>query len=168
MGIPAANFMQKKFEWCENKTCPYNVLMLSGFVAGLGVPEAKIWERIQSLAVECRETDLTICPTLFGERHNPSQRASVNNITALNTTLGSVYSSLCRGVIDNLHSMMSQDCLLAAGIHRIIGSGTAIVKNVLLQEQIRQQYKLPLELCEGSQADAAIGAAYAMLDAFPL
>ena len=88
----------------------------------------------------------------------------MSNITALNTTLGSVYSALCKGVIENLHSMMSQDCLLAAGIRRIIGSGTAITKNILLQEHIRQQYKLPLELSEGSHADAATGAAYAMLE----
>ena len=114
--------------------------------------------------MECPETDLEICPTLFGERHNPKQKANVSNITALNTTLGSVYSALCKGVIENLHSMMSQDCLLAAGIRRIIGSGTAITKNILLQEHIRQQYKLPLELSEGSHADAATGAAYAMLE----
>ena len=108
-------------------------------------------------------TELVIVPTIFGERHSPGQRASVTNITSQNTTLSCVYTSLCRGVIDNLHSMMSQDCLLAAGVTRIVGSGTTILKNVVLRREIERSYKLPLTLCPGSDADAAVGAALALL-----
>ncbi len=132
--------------------------------AGLGVPESKIWDRLQALGQDCPNTDLLICPTIFGERHNPGQRATVSNITAQNITLGSVFSALCVGVVTNLHSMMTQDFLLAAGIKKIIGSGTAVIKNTMLQQEIIRQYKLPLELSDGSQADAAVGAAMAMLN----
>lgn len=133
------------------------------FSIGLGLPEDKIWDKLNYLSQEDCGSDLVILPTIFGERHNPSQRASVTNITALNTTLGSVYNALCKGVITNLHGMMSQDCLLAAGIKRIVGSGTSLMKNSLLRQQIEEQYKLPLILSEGSAADAALGAALALL-----
>ena len=113
---------------------------------------------------DTEETDLRICPIIFGERHNPSERASVTNITNRNTTLGSVFYALCQGVISNLHSMMSQHHLLAAGIKRIVCSGRAAIKNPLIQDQIRSHYKMPIELC---QADAAVGAAHAILNANP-
>jgi len=113
--------------------------------------------------MECPETDLVIVPSLYGERHNPNQRACVQNITPLNVSLGCVYAALCRGLISNLHSMMSQDFLLAAGVQRIVGSGTAIVKNQIMKKEIESQYKLPLQLYEGCQADSAVGAALAVL-----
>ena len=133
------------------------------FAAGLGIPEVKIWEKLHSLGQENPETDLEIIPTVYGERHRPTQRGSVSNITPSNTTLGSVFTALCRGLITNLHSMMSQDFLLAAGVQRIVGSGTAVMKNALLRQEIERQYKLPLVLTEDVDADAAVGVAVALL-----
>ena len=112
--------------------------------------------------MDCTETDLQVCPTLYGERHDANQRATVSNITLHNTTLGSVFYALSRGIINNLHSMMSQDFLLAAGVKCIVGSGTAVIKNKIIQREIEQQYKLPLSLGNETHADAAIGAAMAM------
>ena len=104
-------------------------------------------------------TEMVIVPTIFGERHNPDEHASVTNITSQNTTLSCVYASLCRGVIDNLHSMMSKEYLLAAGVTRIVGSGTTILKNAIIQRDIERCYKLPLMLYPGSSVDSALGAA---------
>lgn len=59
--------------------------------------------------------------------------------------------------------MMSQNFLLAAGVKRIVGSGTAVIKNSILSTEIEALYKLPLVLSEGSDADAAVGAALALL-----
>jgi sedoheptulokinase len=58
---------------------------------------------------------------------------------------------------------MSQDFLMAAGVQRIVGSGTAIMKNTIMQKEIENQYKLQLSLCQGSEADSAVGAALAVL-----
>ena len=127
------------------------------------MPKTKIWEVLQNVGQDYGTTDLNILPTIFGERHNPSQKAAVTNITPLNTNLGSVYHALCRGIITNLHNMMSQNFLLAAGVKRIVGSGTAVIKNSILSTEIEALYKLPLVLSEGSDADAAVGAALALL-----
>lgn len=131
---------------------------------GLSVTTASIWERINALADDNADnTDLVVTPTLFGERHNPTMRASVTNITAHNTSLGSVYTSLSRGIITNLHSMMSHDFLLAGGVERIVGSGTAVVKNAVIRREIERQFSLPLVLSDGKEADAAVGAALAVM-----
>ena len=143
---------------CENS------FTLTFCIAGLGVPKTKIWQVLQDMGQQdCGATDLNIIPMIYGERHNPSQKASVTNITPLNTNLGSVYRALCQGIITNLHTMMSHNFLLAAGVKRIVGSGTAIIKNSILSTEIRALYKLPLVLSEGSDADAAVGAALAVL-----
>ena len=146
-----------------DKCIIFLTILLSDF-AGRGVPESDIWNRLLTLAQEpdSRRSDLDITPTLFGERHSPGKHAQVLNITMTNISVGSVFYSLCKGLISNLHSMMSQDCLHAAGIKQIIGSGTALVRNSVLREQIEEHYKLPLVLSEESHADAAVGVALAM------
>ena len=134
-------------------------------LAGLGVPEAQIWGKLSLLGQDSNAaSDLVICPTIFGERHAPNQRASVTNVTPQNLLLGSVFRSLCTGVIANLHGMMSRDFLTDAGVTRLICSGTALKKNVILQNELESQFDLPLVMSsEVSDADAAVGAALAML-----
>ena len=52
---------------------------------------------------------------------------------------------------------------MAAGVKRIICSGTAVMKNSIVRREIEMQYKLPLVMSEGCEADAAVGAALALL-----
>ncbi|XP_013781427.1 sedoheptulokinase-like [Limulus polyphemus] len=129
---------------------------------GLGVPENKIWERILMTAQEeASESNLTIIPTIYGERHLPDQRASVIHIDPLCLTIGKVSRALCKGLVANIHSMMPPDKLHEAGIQRIVGSGTALTKNVVLQKEVEKQFDLPVVY--GSGNDAAAGAALAVL-----
>ena len=128
------------------------------------MPTTDIWTKVNSLADESQDTDLTVSPTLFGERHEPSLRGSITNITSTNTSLGSVYLALNRGIISNLHSMMSREFLLANGITRIAASGTAVGKNAVLAREIERQYRLPVVVSDSKQVDAAVGAALAMID----
>lgn len=55
--------------------------------------------------------------------------------------------------------MMSQDLLKEKGIKRIVGNGSGLVRNPVLQKEVLHWYKLPLEL--GQSGDAALGAALA-------
>ncbi|XP_076332468.1 sedoheptulokinase-like [Tachypleus tridentatus] len=129
---------------------------------GLGVPEQKIWEKILMTAQEeASESNLTIIPTIYGERHLPDQRASVTNIDPLCLTIGNVSRALCKGLVANIRSMMPPEKLHEAGIQRIVGSGTALSKNVVLQKEVEKQFDLPV--IYGSGNDAAAGAALAVL-----
>lgn len=66
---------------------------------------AKIWEKVLAASgnAQSTSTSLEIIPTIYGERHAPEQNASVLNIDLGKISLGQVFRSLCRGVIENLH-----------------------------------------------------------------
>lgn len=128
-------------------------------ISGHGVPESTIWERVLALGKDCHSTDLVITPTLHGERHNPEQRASVHGITAANLSLGSVYRALCKGIVNNLHSMLPTDFLKSHGVQRIIGTGTALTRNEVLKQEVEASYGLPIVYGDGN--DAAVGVAMA-------
>lgn len=130
---------------------------------GLGVPESKIWERIQETAIDDvnAESEMIIIPTLFGERHLPEERARVSHIDPLCLTLGKVSRALCRGVVRNLHSMMSKEHLVEAGIEKIVCNGMALIKNSVLRKEVELHYNLPVEY--KSDADASFGTALATL-----
>ena len=66
---------------------------------GLGVPKAKIWEKLGSLGAESAPTDLLIEPTIFGERHCPTKTASVTNIGPQNLALGGLLYLVNYGAI---------------------------------------------------------------------
>lgn len=57
--------------------------------------------------------------------------------------------------------MMSRDELESMGITRIVGNGSGLVRNPVLQKEVLHWYSLPLEL--GHTGDAALGAALAVI-----
>lgn len=145
---------------------------------GFGIPEATIWDKLHALQpplppadaaniaseplAGLSPDDLVISPTIYGERHCPDTRGSASNIHSKNISLSSVYHALCHGLVANLHAMMSSDVLHAAGIRRIVGSGTVIVKSAAIRREIEHLYDLHLVTGEQSETDAAVGAAMAM------
>lgn len=58
--------------------------------------------------------------------------------------------------------MMSREELESAGIVRIVGNGSGLVRNPVLQKEVSRWYSLPLEL--GHSGDAALGAALAVVN----
>jgi sedoheptulokinase len=50
--------------------------------------------------------------------------------------------------------------LAASGIERIIGIGSALTRNKVLQKEVQNWYKLPVDFMSGG--DAAMGAALAV------
>lgn len=56
--------------------------------------------------------------------------------------------------------MMSKSELESVGISRIVGNGSGLVRNPVLQKEVKHWYELELEL--GHTGDAALGAALAV------
>ncbi|KAF5300231.1 hypothetical protein FQR65_LT09185 [Abscondita terminalis] len=128
---------------------------------GYSVPQSKVWEKVLSLSLEDNAiSDLQIRPTLLGERHQPDISASVSNINLGNLGLGQVFRALCHGLLQNLHNMMPRDQLSEANITRIVGNGSGLSRNNVLQKEVQQLYQLPLVFTDGG--DAAKGAALAV------
>lgn len=137
------------------------VSMLQQWTVELGspLPQSKLWEKCIEAASKCSSATLSVQPTLLGERYAPQQYGIVSNITTGNISLGQVFKSVCRGVIENLHSIMSREMLISNNISRILGVGSALIRNAVLQQEVRECYQLPVVF--EKKGDAAWGAAIA-------
>ena len=141
--------------------------MLTSWMKDLGITDSlpstdEIYQRIlDSCADKKGSTSLKVTPTLWGERHIPDQRGQMSNITSDNISLGDVGVALCRGLVENVEQMMSREFLDLHGVQRIVGTGSALLKNQVLQKQVEQVFGLPLVLSEN--ADASTGAALAVI-----
>lgn len=139
------------------------VHMLVQWMADLGleVEESTVYSRMIETATQQKDTHLTITPTVLGERHLPDQLASVTRISSSDLSLGHVTRALCRGIVQNLHSMLPFHQLQEWGVERVMGSGSALSRNEVLKQEVQRAFPLPL--CFGQDVDAAFGAALVML-----
>ncbi|XP_050785524.1 sedoheptulokinase isoform X2 [Gopherus flavomarginatus] len=128
---------------------------------GYDVLESNIYTQMINAALAQNDTRLSICPTVFGERHMPEQLASVTSITASDLSLGHVTRALCHGIIQNLHSMLPFQHLKEAEVKRILGSGSALSRNEVLKQEVEKMFPFPV--IYGNDVDAAVGAAMVML-----
>lgn len=128
---------------------------------GLQAEEATVYSCMIQAAAQQKDTCLTINPTVLGERHLPDQLASVTRISSSDLSLGHVTRALCRGIIQNLHSMLPFQQLKEWGVERVIGSGNALSRNEVLKQEVQRAFPIPVSF--GQDVDAAVGAALAML-----
>lgn len=139
------------------------VKMLQQWMLDLGtpIPQSKVWEKLIALGLDAPESTMKISPLLLGERHAPTAKAAAENIDLSNIQLGQVFRTLCEGLIQNLHYMMPKEILKNANIKRIVGNGSGLSRNAVLQRAVEHYYSLPLEFTSGG--DAAKGAAVAVM-----
>ncbi|KAG3270168.1 sedoheptulokinase isoform X1 [Ictidomys tridecemlineatus] len=139
------------------------VHMLVQWMADLGleVEESTVYSRMIQAAAQQRDTCLNITPTVLGERHLPDQLASVTRISSSDLSLGHVTRALCRGIVQNLHSMLPVQQLKEWGVERVMGSGSALSRNEVLKQEVQRAFPLPMSF--GQDVDAAVGAALVML-----
>ncbi|XP_061031136.1 sedoheptulokinase isoform X2 [Eubalaena glacialis] len=130
-------------------------------LAGLEIEESTVYSRMIQAAAQQRDTCLTITPTVLGERHLPDQLASVTRISSSDLSLGHVTRALCRGIVQNLHSMLPFQQLQEWGVERVIGSGSALSRNEVLKQEVQRAFPFPVSY--GQDVDAAVGAALVML-----
>ncbi|NWJ11484.1 SHPK Sedoheptulokinase, partial [Crypturellus undulatus] len=127
---------------------------------GLEIQETTIYSKIIEAALTQNKSKLSIHPTVFGERHMPEQLASVTNISASDVSLGHVTRALCRGIIENLHSMLPSEYMTEMGVRKILGTGSALARNEVLRQEAERIFPFPVVY--GKDVDAAVGAAMVM------
>lgn len=121
----------------------------------------EIYQRILYYTEKKGSTSLKVDPTFWGERRFPDQLGQVTNVTPENISLGDIGVALSRGLVENVQKMMSREFLQLHGVQRIVGTGSALMRNQVLQKQVEQVFGLPLVLREN--VDASTGAALAVL-----
>ncbi|KAL7986896.1 hypothetical protein Chor_005815 [Crotalus horridus] len=137
------------------------VKMVAGWMAELGleVSESDVYRPMIEAGLSQAESRLRVCPTLFGERHAPTILASVTDIAASDMSLGHVVRSLCRGVIQNLHSMLPSGNLKEAGAKRIVASGSGLCRNEVMKQEAEKTFALPMtpQLTNRAASGAKVG-----------
>ncbi|XP_042685924.1 sedoheptulokinase isoform X2 [Centrocercus urophasianus] len=127
---------------------------------GFQIQESAIYAKIIKAALDQNDSHLSVHPTIFGERHTPEQLASVTSIAASELSLGHVTRAVCRGLIENLCSMLPVQRLLETGVRRVLGSGSALARNEVLRQEVERIFPFPVVY--GKDVDAAVGAAMVM------
>ena len=91
------------------------VSTIRSWLGELGLPcpieEEEIYARLMTRAQDHMNTTLRVDVRLWGERHSPNQRGGLENVAEDNLSIGDVASALFRGIVDNLHSMMTAKVL---------------------------------------------------------
>ncbi|KAK3084718.1 hypothetical protein FSP39_017963 [Pinctada imbricata] len=154
---------------CGNVLAGY-VSMIQKWMANLGVniDETKIWQNFLTQSADIKgEVDLPVIhPTLYGERHCPSQRGYMENITTDNLELGAIFRALCKGIVRNIHEMMSSSFLKENGVSTLACTGTVIARNELVKREIDLLYG-GIEREYGHSCDSAYGAALVAAKGIP-
>ncbi len=132
------------------------------YVIGLEVNESRIYSQLIQSALAQPNTDLSVTAALLGERHDPTSSASVSQISPSNLSLGHVTRAVCRGIIENIATMMPPQILQAAGVRCIIGSGSALSCNTVLQQEVERVFTFPVVY--GKDVDSAVGVAMVFND----
>lgn len=100
---------------------------------------------------------LAIQPTLLGERHNPTQKASVLNIDNTNTNLKEILKHMCNGIVRNMFEMMPVTFLQSSRIDQIVCTGSVLTNNDYLRKRIEKISRFPCFIKDDT--DAVFGAA---------
>lgn len=124
--------------------------------------EPCLYQKLIHCALNQATSDLQVSPTILGERHDPLRLGQVTNISPRALSLGHVTRALCRGILENVCSMMSANHLQRAGVNRIVGSGSAIARNEVLRQEVERAFSQPVVY--GQNADSAVGAAMVFCD----
>ncbi|XP_051256477.1 sedoheptulokinase isoform X1 [Dicentrarchus labrax] len=140
------------------------VEMLAAWMKELDVEltDSCLYEKLIHCALNQETSDLRVSPTILGERHNPLCLGQVTNISTTNLSLGHLTRALCRGVLDNITSMMPAERLQQAGVSRIVASGSAIARNEVLRQEVEKAFLQPVVY--GQNADSAVGVAMVLCD----
>ncbi|XP_065223973.1 sedoheptulokinase-like isoform X2 [Planococcus citri] len=130
---------------------------------GSSIKKDTLWTKLIAAACEKNaETDLQTIPAFLGERFDPNLRANITKITPSNFNLASIFRSFCKGIIASFHDILPESSLKRRGICKIIGTGSALLRNKALQMELESQYHLPVEY--KNTGDAALGAALSILN----
>ncbi|KPP67856.1 sedoheptulokinase-like, partial [Scleropages formosus] len=140
------------------------VEMLIAWMKELGVDmdDSTVYVQLIEAALNQASSDLEVRPTILGERHNTSSLGLVSNITGSNISLGHVTRAVCRGIIQNIITMLPPQSLLETGVKRIMGSGSVLARNKVLRQEAERAFPLPINY--GKDVDSAVGVAMVFSD----
>lgn len=138
------------------------ILMLEKWLSELQLPVAltreELYHRVIASAVNKSDTTLQISPIFQGERHDPSLKGSIQQMSLSNWSLGDIGAATVKGIVDNIFDRLPRNFFHRLKIQRCICTGTAVQRNSLFKSYIAQRSGLDVEIL--SESLTAAGAAF--------
>ena len=144
---------------CGGESFAWLVKSMHGVLRDFGVSipkETETYKRLDELAMRSLNSGLRFSPSFIGERHDHSLRGSINGMRLDNFNAGALAASMAEGIFRNMKELMPAWAF--EGRDRIIASGNALRRLLILQTQARRIFKVPLTIPETCE-EAACGAA---------
>lgn len=126
------------------------------------ISSSSIYSQMIEAGLNQNTSDLKVRPTILGERHDTSSLGLVSNISASNVSLGHLTRALCQGIVENIVAMLPPQLLLESGVKKIVGSGSALIRNEVLRQEAERAFPFPVQYSE--DADSAVGVAMILRD----
>ena len=126
-------------------------------VCSIGDNQAQVYAKLNALP--CPAHFAEVAPRFHGERSDPSSTASIGGLTPSAFSIASLYHGLCAGIAENIKQLMPAK--YTSSVTRLIGSGSALVRNRALQAHVERVFGLPVTVV--AESDAAVGAALAAM-----
>jgi sedoheptulokinase len=127
---------------------------------GVEIGEQAVYERLNALAAECKDTrGLRVRTTFLGVRGNAAIEAgSIEGISLENMRLGALALATLTGIVDELYDLYCTH--VSATIHhqQVVATGGGVRQNPLLPGLIEERFRLPLQI-PLERETAALGAA---------
>lgn len=132
-GNAMAHFVEQLQNWCSE--------------LGISTPSKdSIYQSLFASARKIESSSLHVVPLLWGERHLPSGRGAVSDLNTSNSSLGDITHAVCRGIVTNIKEMMPAEVFVSSKVNCIVGCGSALLQNELLQKYVNDEFMLPLQL----------------------
>jgi sedoheptulokinase len=142
------------YAWLKDTVCAW----LAEF--GVKVGEQAVYERLNALAAECKDSGgLRVRTTFLGVRGNATIEAgSIEGINLENMHLGALARATLAGIVDELYDLYRTH--VSATIHhqQVVATGGGVRQNPLLPGLIEARFRLPLQI-PLQRETAALGAA---------
>ncbi|KAF1333385.1 hypothetical protein FI667_g2785, partial [Globisporangium splendens] len=95
-------FVKQCLQWVQE-------LQMSSAESASADDDARWYARLIDLGMQKTTTDLEFLPTLSGERSDPTMKGSIQQLRMSNWSMGDISAALCKGLIDNLFTMVPEE-----------------------------------------------------------
>ena len=129
---------------------------------GIEVEEDTVYERLNTLAAECKPGHgLRVRTTFLGARGDPAiQAGAIEGITLNNMQLGALARATLVGIVEELHALHDTHASQATPYREVIAAGGGVQRNPLMPGLIEARFGLPART-PAHQETAAVGAVVA-------
>ena len=126
-------------------------------ISGTEVTDEAVFDTMRKTGAAANGGGIICHPLFSGTRDDDRLKASFENLTLKNFTMGNLVSSVVDGIVGELKEFLGQD-VSAGRVEKIVATGSSVQKNPLFVESLERIFAMPVIISTIDDA-AALGAA---------